>query len=71
MGGTTWWRNTATGNRKRSAECPGNDWTQSMGDTARKGKENGRKGIPWWNDGNGNKKRAIECPGINWKKGMK
>ena len=71
VGGTAWWRNTVTGKRKRSAECPGEDWTQSMGDTARKGKENGRKGIPWWNDGNGNKVRAELPPGDNWKRGMK
>jgi hypothetical protein len=71
VGGTSWWRNTVTGKRKRSAECPGKDWTQSMGNTTRKGKENGRKGIPWWNDGNGNKIRAEIPPGDNWKRGMK
>ena len=42
-----------------------------MGDTARKGKENGRKGIPWWSDGNGNKVRAELPPSDNWKRGMK
>lgn len=71
VGGTKWWQNTVTGDRIRSNESPGEEWINTMGTTARKGKSNNRAGIPWWNDGSGNRVRSIEPPGPNWKKGMK
>ena len=68
---TQWWRNTITGKRKRSIESPGTEWTNQMGETARKGKPSLLKKHKWWNDGKGNRIRAITSPGQNWKEGMK
>lgn len=71
VGGTNWWINTKTNERKRRKESPGDDWKQGIGKCKSPVNAKTVKGIPWWNDGNGNKKRNIDCPGINWKKGMK
>jgi hypothetical protein len=71
VGGTKWWVNTKTNERKRRKESPGDDWKQGIGKCKPPINAKTVKGVPWWNDGNGNKKRSTDCPGKNWKKGMK
>jgi HNH endonuclease len=71
VGGTTWWQNASTGKRKRCKNCPGEEWTKTMGNVKKPVVASVVKGIPWWNDGKGNRVRAELPPDSNWKRGMK
>jgi hypothetical protein len=68
--GDIWWNDGKI--NKRSAECPGEGWTQGViREESAKHLDSVRSigETPWWTNGTSNK-RSWECPGEGWERGM-